>query len=146
MIRLYFHPSPNPLKVTLFLEESGLAYEIAPVDTRRGEQHAPAFRAVNPNGKVPAIVDTEGPGGKAARVFDSSAILLYLGDEDRAVHRQARRLGPNCCPGSSSSRRGSGLTRARRCISSTRLPKSFPTPSTVIVARPSGTIAFSTII
>ena len=79
MIRFYFHPSPNPLKVALFLEESGLAYELAPVDTRKGEQHAPEFRAVNPNGKVPAIVDTDGPGGEAARVFDSSAILLYLG-------------------------------------------------------------------
>jgi GST-like protein len=55
------------------LEESGLAYELVPVDTSKGEQHQPSFRAVSPNGKVPAIVDTEGPGGKEARVFDSSA-------------------------------------------------------------------------
>ncbi len=81
MIRFYFHPTPNPLKVALFLEEAGLAYELAPVDTRRGEQHAPVFRAVNPNGKVPAIVDPDGPGGRPVRVFDSSAILLYLGDK-----------------------------------------------------------------
>ncbi len=81
MIRFYFHPTPNPAKVALFLEEAGLAYEVVPVDTRKGEQHLPAFRAVNPNGKVPAIVDTEGPGGTEARVFDSSAILLYLGDK-----------------------------------------------------------------
>ncbi|MGD0563277.1 MAG: glutathione S-transferase C-terminal domain-containing protein [Roseiarcus sp.] len=81
MIRFYFHPTPNPAKVALFLEETGLPYEVAPVDTSKAEQHAPAFRAVNPNGKVPAIVDTEGPGGVAARVFDSSAILLYLGDK-----------------------------------------------------------------
>jgi len=81
MIRFYFHPTPNPAKVALFLEESGLPYEVAPVDTAKGEQHAPAFRAINPNGKVPAIVDTEGPGGTEARVFDSSAILLYLGDK-----------------------------------------------------------------
>ena len=80
MIRFYFHPTPNPAKVALFLEESGLPYEAIPVDTRKGEQHMPAFRAVNPNGKVPAIVDTEGPGGEV-RVFDSSAILLYLGDK-----------------------------------------------------------------
>ncbi|HUB13767.1 MAG TPA: glutathione S-transferase C-terminal domain-containing protein [Acetobacteraceae bacterium] len=80
MIRFYFHPTPNPAKVALFLEEAGLPYETVPVDTSKGEQHAPAFRAINPNGKVPAIVDTEGPGGKQARVFDSSAILLYLGD------------------------------------------------------------------
>ena len=81
MIRFYFHPTPNPFKVALFLEESGLAYEVVPVDTSKGEQHTPAFRAINPNGKVPAIVDTEGPGGGEARVFDSSAILLYLGDK-----------------------------------------------------------------
>ena len=81
MIRFYFHPTPNPAKVALFLEETGLPYEGVPVDTSKGEQHKPAFRAINPNGKVPAIVDTEGPGGREARVFDSSAILLYLGDK-----------------------------------------------------------------
>ncbi len=81
MIRFYFHPTPNPAKVALFLEEAGLPYEVNPVDTGRGEQHAPAFRAVNPNGKVPAIVDTDGPGGKEARVFDSTAILIYLAEK-----------------------------------------------------------------
>jgi GSH-dependent disulfide-bond oxidoreductase len=81
MIRFYFHPTPNPAKVALLLEELGLPYEVVPVDTAKGEQHAPAFRAINPNGKVPAIVDTEGPGGREARVFDSSAILLYLGEK-----------------------------------------------------------------
>jgi GST-like protein len=72
MIKFYYHPSPNPAKVALFLEESGLPYEIVPVDTRKGEQFAPAFLAINPNGKTPAIVDGD------ARVFDSNAILLYL--------------------------------------------------------------------
>jgi GSH-dependent disulfide-bond oxidoreductase len=81
MIRFYYHPTPNPAKVALFLEEAGLPYEVLPVDTSKGEQHLPAFRKINPNGKVPAIVDTEGPGGKEARVFDSSAILLYLADK-----------------------------------------------------------------
>jgi GST-like protein len=81
MIRFYFHPAPNPAKVSLFLEEVGLPYEVVPVDTAKGEQHTPAFRAINPNGKVPAIVDTDGPGGATVRVFDSSAILLYLGDK-----------------------------------------------------------------
>ena len=81
MIRFYFHPTPNPAKVALLLEELGLAYEVVPVDTSKGEQHAPAFRAINPNGKVPAIVDTDGPGGAEARVFDSSAILLYLAEK-----------------------------------------------------------------
>jgi GST-like protein len=81
MIRFYVHPTPNPAKVALFLEESGLAYEVIPIDTSRGEQHRPAFRAINPNGKVPAIVDTEGPGGKEVSVFDSTAILIYLAEK-----------------------------------------------------------------
>lgn len=75
MIKLYYHPSPNPLKVALYLEESGLPYELLPVDTRKGEQHLPAFKAINPNGKTPALVD----GGIA--VFDSNAILLYLAEK-----------------------------------------------------------------
>ena len=76
MIRFYFHPSPNPAKIALFLEEAKLPYEVIAVDTSKGQQHFPAFRAINPNGKVPAIVDTDGPGGKEARVFDSTAIPL----------------------------------------------------------------------
>ncbi len=81
MIRFYFHPTPNPAKVALLLEEMGLPYETIPVDTSKGEQHAPEFRKINPNGKVPAIVDTDGPGGKPARVFDSTAIVLYLAEK-----------------------------------------------------------------
>lgn len=83
MIRFYFHPTPNPAKVALFLEEAGIEYEAVPVDTARGQQHEPAYRTINPNGKVPAIVDPEGPGGVETRVFDSSAILLYLADKTK---------------------------------------------------------------
>lgn len=72
MIKFYYHPSPNPAKVALFLEECGLPYEFVPVDTRKGEQFAPSFLAINPNAKTPAIVDGE------TVVFDSNAILLYL--------------------------------------------------------------------
>ena len=75
MIRFYFNLAPNPTKVALALEEMGLAYELVPVDTRKGEQHTPAFLAVNPNAKVPAIVDGD------ATVFDSNAILLYLAEK-----------------------------------------------------------------
>lgn len=80
MIKLYFHPTPNPAKVALLLEETGLDYEVIPVDTAKGEQHAASFRAINPNGKLPAIVDTDGVGGET-RVFDSTAILLYLAEK-----------------------------------------------------------------
>jgi GST-like protein len=75
MIKFYFHPSPNPAKVALFLEESGLPYELKPIDTRKGEQHSAEFLAINPNGKTPAIVDGD------VTVFDSNAILLYLGEK-----------------------------------------------------------------
>jgi GST-like protein len=81
MIHFYFHPTPNPAKIALFLEEAGLPYETIPVDTSKGEQHTPVFRAINPNGKVPAIVDSDGPGGKRACVFDSTAILIYLAEK-----------------------------------------------------------------
>jgi GSH-dependent disulfide-bond oxidoreductase len=81
MIEFYFHPIPNPAKIALFLGETQLPYRVIPVDTSKGEQHLPASRRVNPNGKVPAIVDTDGPGGAAARVFDSTAILSYLAEK-----------------------------------------------------------------
>ena len=75
MLKLYFNGSPNPTKVALFLEEAGLPYEAIPVDTRKGDQFKQAFLAVNPNGKVPAIVDGE------IAVFESNAILLYLAEK-----------------------------------------------------------------
>lgn len=75
MIRFYFNAAPNPMKVALFLEEAGLDYEPIPVDTKKGQQHGAAFRAVNPNGKVPALIDGE------AVLFDSNAILLYLAEK-----------------------------------------------------------------
>lgn len=75
MIRFYYHPSPNPLKVALLLEEAGLPYELLPIDTRKGEQHSAAFTAINPNAKTPALVDGD------AVLFDSNAILLYLAEK-----------------------------------------------------------------
>ena len=75
MLKFYFHPTPNPMKVALFLAESGLEYEVIAVDTRKGEQHSPDFRRINPNGKVPAIDDN------GTIVFDSNAILLYLAEK-----------------------------------------------------------------
>ena len=59
-MKFYYHPSPNPLKVALLLEETGLPYELVPVDTRKGEQHSAAFKAINPNAKTPALVDGSG--------------------------------------------------------------------------------------
>ena len=75
MIKFYFNHAPNPKKIALFLQESGLDFEPVPVDNMKGEQHGEAFRKINPNSKLPAIEDD----GK--RVFDSTAILLYLADK-----------------------------------------------------------------
>lgn len=75
MLKFYFSGAPNPVKVALFLEEAGLAYEAFPVDTRKGDQHEPEFLALNANAKVPVIVDGD------VTVFDSNAILLYLGEK-----------------------------------------------------------------
>ncbi len=75
MLEFYFNASPNPSKVALFLEEVGMEYEPHPIDTRKGDQFAPEFLALNPNGKAPAIVDD------GVTVFDSNAILLYLAEK-----------------------------------------------------------------
>ena len=82
MIDLYFHGSPNSLKVALLLEELGAPYTMHVVDILSGDQHKPEFRAINPNGKVPALVDGD------VVVFDSNAILLFLAEKhDRFLPR-----------------------------------------------------------
>jgi GSH-dependent disulfide-bond oxidoreductase len=75
MLKFYYNGAPNPTKVALFLEEAGLPYEPVPIDTRKGDQHTPEFLAINPNAKVPAIVDGD------VAMFDSNAILLYLAEK-----------------------------------------------------------------
>ncbi len=75
MIKFYYSLAPNPMKVALLLEELELPYEAIPVDTRKGDQFAPDYAALNPNNKVPCIVDGD------AVVFDSNAILLYLAEK-----------------------------------------------------------------
>ena len=77
MLKFFYNLAPNPMKVALLLEELGLPYEAVPVDTRKGEQHTAAFKAVNPNAKVPAIADD------GVVMFDSNAIVLWLADKHR---------------------------------------------------------------
>jgi GST-like protein len=81
MIDLYSWATPNGHKVHIMLEECGLPYRAHPVDIMRGAQHEAAFRAVSPNGRIPAIVDQEGPGGKPLALFESGAILIYLAEK-----------------------------------------------------------------
>ena len=84
MIELYYWPTPNGHKIALFLEEAGVAYEIRTVNIGKGEQFAPAFLAISPNNRMPAIVDrAPADGGEPVSVFESGAILLYLADKTK---------------------------------------------------------------
>jgi GSH-dependent disulfide-bond oxidoreductase len=79
MIELYTANTPNGQKPAIMLEEIGLPYQIFPIDIAKGEQHTASFQAINPNGKIPAIVDRDIEGGQ--RVFESGAILIYLAEK-----------------------------------------------------------------
>jgi GSH-dependent disulfide-bond oxidoreductase len=79
LIELYYWPTPNGWKISIMLEECGLPYAIRPLDISKGEQFAPGFLKISPNNRMPAIVDPDGPGGRPISVFESGAILQYLG-------------------------------------------------------------------
>ncbi len=81
MIKLYSWGTPNGNKLHMMLEETGVAYDLIPVNLGKGEQRAPAFLSINPNGKIPAIVDTDGPDGQEFVLAESGAILVYLADK-----------------------------------------------------------------
>ncbi|WP_213989811.1 glutathione binding-like protein [Sodalis sp. dw_96] len=82
MIDLYYAPTPNGHKITLYLEETGLPYQIHPINISANEQFSPAFLAISPNNKIPAIVDQEpADGGAPLSLFESGAILLYLAEK-----------------------------------------------------------------
>ncbi len=80
-IELYTWGTPNGRKITVALEEMGLPYAIRPINISKGEQFQPEFLAISPNNRIPAIIDPEGPAGKPISVFESGAILLYLGEK-----------------------------------------------------------------
>jgi len=82
-IALHAFDTPNGRKISVALEEMGLPYEVHVVDITKGEQHAPEFVAISPNHKIPAIVDPDGPDGRPVSVFESGAILIYLGEKTR---------------------------------------------------------------
>jgi len=90
-IDLYFWPTPNGWKITIMLEECGLPYQIQPVNIGRGDQLKESFLKLSPNGRMPAIIDPEGPGGKPISIFESGAILQYLGDKAGQFYPQDRR-------------------------------------------------------
>lgn len=80
-LQLYSMPTPNGVKVSIMLEELGLPYEPHRINIMTGESHSEAFRSLNPNGKIPAIIDPDGPGGKPFALFESGAILIYLAEK-----------------------------------------------------------------
>jgi GSH-dependent disulfide-bond oxidoreductase len=80
-IDLYYWPTPNGWKITIFLEEANLPYHIVPVDITSGDQHEEEFLKISPNNKIPAIVDPEGPDGEPISLSESGAILHYLADK-----------------------------------------------------------------
>ncbi len=81
MIQLFFWPTPNGYKATITLAELGLLDKVTPIDILSGEQFDPAYLELNPNNKVPTIIDHDGPGGKPVTIFESGAILLYLAEK-----------------------------------------------------------------
>jgi GST-like protein len=80
-IAVYYWPTPNGHKVTIFMEETGLPYKIVPVDITAGDQFEEEFLEISPNNKMPAIVDPEGPDGEPISIFESGAILIYLSEK-----------------------------------------------------------------
>jgi GST-like protein len=92
MIDFYFWTTPNGYKISIMLEECGLPYRVHPVDINKGDQFKPEFLAISPNNKIPAIVDPEGPGRKPISIFESGAILQYLGRKTGTAYpKNARR-------------------------------------------------------
>jgi len=81
MIQLYTWATPNGKKVSVMLEEVELSYEVHPINIAKGDQLKPEYLAINPNNKIPAIIDTDGPGGKPLKLFESGAILMYLAEK-----------------------------------------------------------------
>ena len=91
-IDLYFWNTPNGWKISIMLEECGLPYAVHPVNIGKGDQFKPEFLAVSPNNKIPAIVDPDGPGGEPIPVFESGAILQYLGRKTGLFYPADERL------------------------------------------------------
>jgi len=90
-IDFYFWPTPNGHKIRIMLEECGLPYRVKAVDITKGDQFKPKFLKISPNNRMPAIVDPEGPGGEPISIFESGAILQYLGRKTRKFYPRTER-------------------------------------------------------
>ena len=95
MIDLYYAPTPNGWKITIMLEEAQMDYKVIPVNLGAGDQFKPEFLKISPNNRMPVIVDSDGPGGEEISVFESGAILMYLGEKSNKFYDQNNRLKIN---------------------------------------------------
>ena len=91
LIELYYWPTPNGWKISIMLEELGVPYEVKYINIGKGEQFAPDFLKIAPNNRMPAIIDPDGPGGAPISVFESGAILQYLGRKTGKFYPMAER-------------------------------------------------------
>ncbi len=121
MIQLYTWGTPNGKKVSIMLEEVGLPYEVHPINLQKGDQFASEYLAINPNNKIPSIIDTDGPGGQPLTLFESGAILMYLAEKTGKLFPQDMR---------------------KRYEVIQWLMLKFPTPSTVITKKHCGFTKF----
>ena len=143
---LYYWPTPNGHKITMFLEEAELDYAIHPVDISAGDQFKPEFLAISPNNRMPAIVDLKpSDGGKPISVFESGAILSYVADKTRVLLPSDLRERTRFLSGCSGKLAGSAPWPDRTTILGSMRPKRSPTQSNATSRRPIGSMAYLTV-
>ena len=140
-IELYYWPTPNGWKITIMLEELGVPYEVKYVNIGKGEQFDPSFLKIAPNNRMPAIVDPEGPGGKPISIFESGAILQYLGRKFGKFYPADERGRAKSTSGFSGRWAGSARWPGRRIISGNTRRSRSPTPSIATPMRSTGSTA-----
>jgi len=143
VIQLYTWDTPNGKKVSIMLEEIGVPYKVHPVNLKQNDQMTPEYLAINPNNKIPAIIDTDGPGGKPFTLFESGAILMYLAEKSGKLLPQDMRKRYEVIQWLMFQMGGVGpiFGQANFFFACRR---KFPTPSSVSVKKRYGFTTFST--
>lgn len=142
MIDLYYWPTPNGHKITLFLEEAGIPYEIRAVNISKGEQFEPDFLKIAPNNRMPAIVDRKpADGGEPVSIFESGAILLYLAEKYGKFMPNDLRGRVACTEWVMWQMGGLGPMCGQNHHFSQYAPEKIPMPSTAMSTRPTGSTA-----
>ena len=134
-IDLYYWPTPNGWKITIMLEECALPYTVIPVDISKGDQFKPRFLAISPNNRMPAIVDHDGPDGRPISIFESGAILQYLGRKTGKFYPRDERARVEVDQWLFWQMANHGPKAGRRTTSDIMRPRSCHTPSTALATR-----------